>query len=140
VDEEVEQQTEQEEEKHVEEEEHMNEEEKEENTEAPGSTDTTKKEPKPKDGTDAHEMQSPSDDIQKASVMDTCKGLACRSGVLGTLLGLFLVFFVARRCLCASRKKTAMYHRAEVEMANGSGFSSYKDGNGGDDAEFGTLA
>jgi hypothetical protein len=33
-----------------------------------------------------------------------------------------------------------MHHRAEVEMANGREFSSYKDDGGDDDGEFGILS
>jgi hypothetical protein len=90
---------------------------------------------------DEHDKQSPDDDIQKNPISGACNGLACHGGILGTLLSLFLACFCFRRCFCASRRtKPALYHRAEVEMANGSRFSSYKDDYGDDDAEFGVLS
>ena len=124
VDKEVEQQTEKESEP-------------EENTEPHGSTDKKKDPASSGSGTNGHDQQSPDGDIQKATSFPACKGLACRGGVLGTLLSLFVVFVCLRRYVCHSKKKTAMYQRAEVEMANGSEFSSYKDD---DDAEFGELS
>jgi hypothetical protein len=113
------------------------EEEHEENTELPGSNDK-KKDP---NTSDEHDKQSPNEDIKKKTfASDACTGLACRGGVLGTLSGLCVAFFCLRRYVCHTRKKSNMYHRAEVEMANGREFSSYKDECGDDDGEFGILS
>jgi hypothetical protein len=148
----TEQQIDQEEEKHVEDEEHIEEVEEtetepEENTkQQPGSTDK-KKQSKPSGGGDDHDhdKQSPSDDIKKkmSGAVDACNGLTCRGGVLGTLLAFFVACFCLRRYCCgggSSRNTKPLYHRAEVEMANGSTFSSYKDDFDDDDAEFGVLS